>query len=871
MQGKPVPTLASVCLFALVLTLFLTSPAVASPAFSDVPDSQPYHTAINDLAGRTIIGGYPDGTFKPDNKVTRQQFAKMIVRSLGCEATEGDECSFTDVVKSLPGSYVDQNDPLYPDHYVAVCAAQGITVGKTATAFAPYDGITRQQLITMVARAANLPDAPGGYTAPFGPGQFYPEEHYLNARKAAYAGLLDGLQGVGLTYNFAGGASRGEVAQVLYNLLEKVLTTAPMQSAYRAALAEREAAGLPVPRTVTYESSVQTDPVTGIATVEAITTLEFDGPEQAGFTEWPAPVIIKSKLPEWARDKAQAGDYSQLVKDTLAAEFPGIWEQYTFGHEPRTYAVVETLVIPPKPRVLEKAAAALGDSAGLGEQTSFSSGERATSFEIPFGFTYEGPDVDWNIGCDVSTLGFTWFAAKAEFQFDYTFALRLPVEVALTLPDQVTEGESFFANSLLHGLDWGADDYAAAGLPSEGGNEYACRVNFFFGVKVVICEVDVFPWSHWKFDANVGESFVTPLTGDFTLGEPMRWDPDETGLCWDFGIGSVGVGLMTQPRLGSHGITAKWEPCGDALSSPAAVIDFPISASPSATIGPVTALDSNPDVNRAGIRLKDFRYLLSFMPRLGLYGGLKVFGYGGTTDDLSIDLDLADFSLCPYQGTPSTWDIYATLPGDAVFLDDGFEAENNTWTIFETDLHPYPINTNWGRTQYRAAAGSWSMYCAQKDVGAPGPYPDVTIAVMSAGPFDFSNSSTGYVDFDLWYDCAPAYPGWGDNAADYVGCWIISEDHPVAEISGPRWKGSSGGWIHESIDLTAVPNPAGPQDYTGCSVYVEFVFLSASQSGIAEGVYIDNVRVATTPLSATVAAWIWQRPLSPPWSNLGSS
>jgi hypothetical protein len=55
--------------------------------------------------------------------------------------------------------------------------------------------------------------------ASFSPGQFYPEEHYTNARKAAYAGLLGGLQGVGPSYNFMTNATRGECAQVLHNLI----------------------------------------------------------------------------------------------------------------------------------------------------------------------------------------------------------------------------------------------------------------------------------------------------------------------------------------------------------------------------------------------------------------------------------------------------------------------------------------------------------------------------------------------------------------------------------------------------------------------------------------------------------------------------
>ncbi|MFH0915652.1 MAG: S-layer homology domain-containing protein [bacterium] len=184
--------------------------------FSDVSSTHPYYTQIADLAARTISKGFPDGLFHPDASVTRQQFAKMIVKTLGLTVTGSESCLFADV-----GSGMDATDPFYPGKYVAVCALHGITQGKTQTTFAPYDDISRQQLITMVARSAGLSDPPADYAPPFLPAQFYPEEHYLNARKAAYAHLLDGLQGMGPTYGFLSPATRGEVCALLYNLLHR--------------------------------------------------------------------------------------------------------------------------------------------------------------------------------------------------------------------------------------------------------------------------------------------------------------------------------------------------------------------------------------------------------------------------------------------------------------------------------------------------------------------------------------------------------------------------------------------------------------------------------------------------------------------------
>ncbi|MBN1320048.1 MAG: Ig-like domain-containing protein [Thermoleophilia bacterium] len=183
-------------------------------AFSDViPGETPYAAAIIALANEGVILGFEDGTFRPNTMVTRQQFAKMIVLTLGLIVTGAEVCPFTDVVAQVG------DDPFYPSKYVAVCAANGITQGKTPTTFDPHAFITHQQLITMVARAVALSDPPPAYAPTFTAGQFSLNEHYLNARKAAYAGLLNGLLGIGPSYDFLAGSTRGECAQILYSVM----------------------------------------------------------------------------------------------------------------------------------------------------------------------------------------------------------------------------------------------------------------------------------------------------------------------------------------------------------------------------------------------------------------------------------------------------------------------------------------------------------------------------------------------------------------------------------------------------------------------------------------------------------------------------
>lgn len=183
--------------------------------FTDVDAANPYFAAIAGLVGNGIVSGFSDGTFRPSCTVTRQQFAKMIVKGLGLEVTGSESCPFTDVA-SCGGP-----DPFYPAKYVAVCAASRITIGKTETAFGPADAITREQLVTMAARAVGLAPPPASYEPEISAGQFSHEEHFANAVGAEYSGLLDGLVGLDAGFRFQGPCTRAECAQILSNLFEQ--------------------------------------------------------------------------------------------------------------------------------------------------------------------------------------------------------------------------------------------------------------------------------------------------------------------------------------------------------------------------------------------------------------------------------------------------------------------------------------------------------------------------------------------------------------------------------------------------------------------------------------------------------------------------
>ena len=68
-------------MLAATAVLGVTTAFAANP-FSDVtPDSWAYQ-AVSQLAQSGIVNGYPDGTFKGQNNITRYEMAQMVAKAM---------------------------------------------------------------------------------------------------------------------------------------------------------------------------------------------------------------------------------------------------------------------------------------------------------------------------------------------------------------------------------------------------------------------------------------------------------------------------------------------------------------------------------------------------------------------------------------------------------------------------------------------------------------------------------------------------------------------------------------------------------------------------------------------------------------------
>lgn len=117
-----------------------------APQFSDVPQEKHFAEAVFDLAQRNVIGGYPDGTFKPGNPITRGQAAAIITKMIGLDTEKVKDPGFTDVTPAN-GYY----------KAIAALAEKEIIGGYADGRYGPNDPIKRGQMASILVKAFDLP------------------------------------------------------------------------------------------------------------------------------------------------------------------------------------------------------------------------------------------------------------------------------------------------------------------------------------------------------------------------------------------------------------------------------------------------------------------------------------------------------------------------------------------------------------------------------------------------------------------------------------------------------------------------------------------------------------------------------------------
>lgn len=181
-------------LIALILLLSVVTLPVFASTMTDIEGSV-NKTAIETLIADGVIDGYPDGTFRPDQPITRAEVAKLLVCGLEPNIPHASRYTYTDVAIDEMWGDVRLVD------YIEEATRLGIIHGCGNGLFKPQDNITFDQMATMLLNIL-------GY-------KVVGDDWAMKA----YAYALDNKLEVAVDSRRATPVTRGEAAQMIYNAL----------------------------------------------------------------------------------------------------------------------------------------------------------------------------------------------------------------------------------------------------------------------------------------------------------------------------------------------------------------------------------------------------------------------------------------------------------------------------------------------------------------------------------------------------------------------------------------------------------------------------------------------------------------------------
>ncbi len=181
---------------AFLLTLVLAGQALA---FTDIDAcSQATQQAINELAEKQILNGYIDDTFRPNDSISRAEFAKVSTLALTAKTNTPlgavQEIAFSDVPAAA--WYVKD---------VANALALGLMKGDAEGTFRPNDTVSQAEVLTVLVRGL-------GYTEGEMAKLHWPENYLA---KAEEIGLLPAAS----VFNPNAACTRGQAAAYVARML----------------------------------------------------------------------------------------------------------------------------------------------------------------------------------------------------------------------------------------------------------------------------------------------------------------------------------------------------------------------------------------------------------------------------------------------------------------------------------------------------------------------------------------------------------------------------------------------------------------------------------------------------------------------------
>ncbi len=138
-----------------VLLIFIVTLPVFSLTFNDIKRDYWAHDNIEELSELGVINGYQDGSFRPNNKISRAEFAKLLATVYISEQDVDFDDGRTFIRKTFGSDFNN-----WSKKYLFVLSLYDILLSDdTKLDIKSYNGqISRGEMAVMVARAINMGD-----------------------------------------------------------------------------------------------------------------------------------------------------------------------------------------------------------------------------------------------------------------------------------------------------------------------------------------------------------------------------------------------------------------------------------------------------------------------------------------------------------------------------------------------------------------------------------------------------------------------------------------------------------------------------------------------------------------------------------------
>ncbi len=137
--------------FISLAVVFTMLCSLLFPAFSYANDIEgtKYEEAIVKLAALNTIKGYEDGSFKPENTITRAELATIITFVLGLQDA-------ADLAKETPTRFSDVKTNEWYTGYINIAANENVISGYPDGTFKPSENVSYSEAVTMLVNALGL-------------------------------------------------------------------------------------------------------------------------------------------------------------------------------------------------------------------------------------------------------------------------------------------------------------------------------------------------------------------------------------------------------------------------------------------------------------------------------------------------------------------------------------------------------------------------------------------------------------------------------------------------------------------------------------------------------------------------------------------